>query len=239
MDKNRLWVLGAILVMGITVVIGWSLGISPKLNEVSATKAERASVEEQNAGFELQLSVLKEQFESIGDLKEDLAQLRRAVPQGADIPVLVGQLDEIAALNGVTLTAITVSDAQPYAPVVAPVPVDAAPIEGAASAGTEPAPTVEAAPVAPATPAAAAPVVNDLITAANFVAVPITLAVDGGYDEVLNFIEGVQKGERLVMVTTFTTSTPAESGNVTATISAFVYVLLNAEDIAVAPTPAA
>lgn len=239
MDKNRLWVLGAILVMGITVVIGWSLGISPKLTEVSATNAERASVEEQNAGFELQLSVLKDQFESIAELKKDLAQLRRAVPQGAAIPALVGQLDEIAALNGVTLTAITVSDAQPYAPVVAPVPVDAAPIEGEASAGTEPAPTVDAAPVAPAPPAAAAPVVNELVTAANFVALPITLAVDGGYDKVLDFIEGVQKGERLVMVTAFTTSTAAESGSVTATISAFVYVLLNAEEIAVAPTPAA
>ena len=229
---NRLWILGAVLMIGVVVVRGWMLGVSPKLGEVRAAKADQASVESQNAAFETQLATLKDQFDSIGELRTELSALREAVPAGADMPAFIGQLDEIAKAHNVTLTAITVSDAQAYLPVVAAPLAEAAPGESAAPGeGAAPGAAVgdsaAAAPAAPApAPAAPAPTVNALVTAANFVAIPITLSVDGSYDGVLDFVEGLQLGERLVMVTTFTTSVTADSGNVTGAITGFVYVLL-------------
>lgn len=227
MDRNRLWVLGAALLIGIMAVLGWMLGVSPKLDEARAANADRVTVETQNSAYELQLATLKKQFENIGDLRADLAALRQAVPSEADMPAFVGQLDAIAEQHQVTLTEISVDDAEPYVPVAAaaPVPADAsAASSGDSAAGATAAPA--AAPAATAAAAATAPVVSGLVTAENFIAVPISLSVDGSYDNVLDFIEGLQKGKRLVMVTKFDTAAAA-SDSVTAKISAFVYVLLN------------
>lgn len=250
MDINRLWVLGSVILIGATAVLGWVLGISPMLSESSVANAERVAVEAQNSTYESQAATLKKKFDGIGDLKSDLAALKLAVPEAADIPAFLAQLDAIAQQHQVTLTAISVSDAQPYVPVVvAPVVTEATPAEGTAPTST-PAPTT--APTATEVAAALAPVPNKLITASNFVSVPISLTVSGSYGNVMDFIEGLQKGERLVMVTTFATSAaeaapsatqdaantpPAASDQVTTTISTLIYVLL--DPAAAVPIPAA
>ncbi|WP_111719433.1 hypothetical protein [Homoserinimonas sp. OAct 916] len=80
------------------------------------------------------------------------------------------------------------------------------------------------------------------------VAVPITLALSGEYANVLNFTDGLRTGPRLFLVTSLTTApgtaaaltaaagdtapgdegeTPAASSSVNATITGYVYVLLN------------
>ncbi|SDK29092.1 Tfp pilus assembly protein PilO [Cryobacterium psychrotolerans] len=233
MNMNRLWVLGAVLLIGIVAVLGWMLGISPKLSEAREAKAQQETVETQNTDLEAQLVTLKEQFESIDDLRDELAGLRESVPSGPDMPAFVGQLGTMAEKHRVALTQITVSDAQPYVPVVAAPAAEVAPADGAATGDAAAAAPVDAAATAAAAAEAAAaaavpaPVVNPLVTAQNFVAVPISLEVNGRYDDVLTFVAGLQKGKRLVMVTTFKTSEEEDSGNVTGTITAFVYVLLD------------
>jgi Tfp pilus assembly protein PilO len=246
MDRNRLWVLGAVLLIAATAALGWVLGISPKLDEMRAAESARATVETQNVDYAAQVATLKKQFASIGDLKGDLAALQLAVPSAADIPAFVTQLDAISQQHQVTFTDIAVNDAQPYVPVVvAAVPAAVAPA-AVPAAGSTPAPTV-AAPVVPTAAEAAAalaPTPSPLITAANFVSVPISLTVDGSYGHVLDFLEALQKGTRLVMVTTFSTTgavvqSPASAPGanskfvatdaadlVTAKITGLVYVLV-------------
>lgn len=251
MNTNRIWVLGAVLLVGVAVVLGWMLGISPKLDEARTAKEERISVETQNTGYEAQLTTLKKQFESIGDLKDELAELRQAVPSGADIPVLVGQLDSIAEDHGVTLTSINVSDAQPYTPTIAAAPAadpaaDPAAETAAANADTAPAAPTAATGDGAASPAA--PAGSASITAENFVAIPIAIDVAGTYQDVVDFIDGLQNGNRLVMVNTFITTEPKDavastdpnapaasassSNEITASINAFVYVLLDPDSAA-------
>lgn len=232
MNMNRMWVLGAALLIGIVAVLGWMLGISPKLSEAKEAKAQQTTVETQNADLEAQLVTLKKQFESIDDLRGELADLRESVPSDPDMAAFVGQLDTMAEKHRVTLTQITVSDAQPYVPVIAAPAAEPAPAQGAATGDAAAAPVDAAAAAAAAAEAAAAavvpaPVVNPLVTAQNFVAVPISVEVDGRYDDVLAFVAGLQEGKRLVMVTTFKTSEEEDSGNVTGTITAFVYVLID------------
>jgi Tfp pilus assembly protein PilO len=249
MDRNRLWILGAVLVIGATAVLGWLLGISPKLGEARAADIERVSVEAQNSAYRTQLETLKAQFESIGELRTELATLRQAVPSEADLPEFLRQLDDIGRAHSVTFSSIQVSDAKPYAPILPsePVATAEAPARGA----------TDAVALAAASPPAAAdtPAVTSRVTAANFVAIPVSLTVDGGYDNVLAFIKGVQDGSRLMLVTAFNTnaapdgdgavssaataSTAADTtgfhaATVTGTISGFVYVLLNSGEGAAA-----
>ena len=240
MNTNRLWLVGAVLAIGVVVVLGWMLGISPKLSEARAARTDLVAAEAQNTVFEAQLATLKEQYKSIDSLRSELADLRQAVPNGPDMPDFVGHLDDIAEANGVTLTSITVSDAQPYVPMVAAPAAEAQPAPGAPADVTATAAPVNAAATA-ATAATAeaaavpAPVVNPLVTAENFVAVPISLSIEGTYDDVVKFVQGLQQGQRLVMVTAFNTSAVADSGKVIGSITAFVYVLLDSPTSALTP----
>ena len=260
MDLNRLWVFGTVILIGAAAVLGWVLGVAPKLGEAQLADADREIVETQNSAYEAQVSTLKKKFDSIDSLRTDLSSLRMAVPSAAEIPDFVAQLDTIAQQHQVTLTSILVSDAQPYVPVVAVAPVEpgAETAAGSQPAPT-PAPTAVAAPTAAEVAAAMAPQPSELITATNFVSVPISLSVTGSYGNVLDFLESLQKGTRLVMVTTFATSegsaatpasggsvpavavetdateTPGASEDVVASIAGLIYVLI---DPAAAPTPA-
>ena len=228
---------GAALAIGVVVVLGWMLGISPKLSEARAARTDLVAAEAQNTVFEAQLATLKEQYKSIDSLRSELADLRQAVPNGPDMPDFVGHLDDIAEANGVTLASITVSDAQPYVPMVAAPAAEAQPAPGAPADDTATAAPVDAAATAATAEAAAvpAPVVNPLVTAENFVAVPISLSIEGTYDDVVKFVQGLQQGQRLVMVTAFNTSAVADSGKVIGSITAFVYVLLDSPTSALTP----
>ncbi|KGJ82348.1 hypothetical protein GY21_00835 [Cryobacterium roopkundense] len=227
MDKNRLWVIGAVLVIGAVVVLGWGLGISPKLTELRAYEAERDTTMAQNAVYEAQIVALKAQFEDIDALRDDLSDVQLAVPGAAEIPGLVTQLTAIAATSQVVVSAFTPNDAQAYDPALLAV---TAPVEPST---TVPAPTTGAGAVAVADAVAVAePTVDPRITATNFVAIPISITVDGPYDNVLDFVSGLQYGQRLVMVTAVSTTVPTPEGTVSGTITALVYVLLDPDEVA-------
>jgi len=85
------------------------------------------------------------------------------------------------------------------------------------------------------------------ITAANFAAIPVQLALTGSYDKVLDFVNGLQNGSRLFLVTALSTTTAdattgtaaAPPGGVDATVGGLVYVLLpDAAGTTPAPAPA-
>ena len=222
MDKNKLWVVGAVLVMVALAAGGWLIGIQPQLSAVDAANQNRVSVESQNAKNQLLLTKLKRDYEGIVALKNQLDTLRTAVPAGADISTFVSELNGLASTHKITVKSISVSDAKPYAP--AP-PVPAGTAGGKLSVTTT----------------------NPRITAANFVLIPIQFSVNGNYATVLDFVHDVQTGPRLFFVSTLTTTgstTAAGVANaakaskvvipekVDATIGGFVYVLLHADDSA-------
>jgi hypothetical protein len=133
----------------------------------------------------------------------------------------VSEINSLAGAHGVTVNTITVADATPYTPPAAPAPTPTA------SAAPTPAPSpTAAAPVAPTTPTAAPQVTNPKITAANFIAIPVTLSISGSYSNVLDFVSGLQSGPRLFLVNALTADT--KNGTVDATVGGLVYVLLAA-----------
>jgi Tfp pilus assembly protein PilO len=241
MDKNRLWLIGLVAVMVAVVAMGWLLGIQPQLSAASAADAQRATVQAQNAQNEAVLAKLKKDYSSIDELKKQLVSLRQSVPASADMSAFVTELDTLAGVHQVTVKSISVSDAMPYTAPAAPV---AAPSASASPSATPtPAPTA-AAPAAPVAPTAPPAVTNPKITAANFIAVPIQLSISGPYSNVLDFVNGLQMGPRLFLVTTFSTTsssdTTAAAGSVDSSVGGFVYVVLDANaaaEKAANPTP--
>ncbi|MBC7762952.1 MAG: hypothetical protein H7201_14410 [Candidatus Saccharibacteria bacterium] len=227
MDRNRLWVVGTVAMMVVVVVGGWFLGIQPQLSAANAASESRTSEAVRNATSERLLVTLKRDFAGIGELKDSNATLRRSVPSSAQLSTFVTELDALAGQNGVAVTKITVSDAMAYTPPV----IVAAAVTGAAASPT-PSPSASAAPVvaAPVAPQAPPLVTDPKITAANFIAIPIALQITGPYTNVLNFVKGLQAGERLFLVTNLSTAPSTAKTAVASTVDAgvkgLIYVLI-------------
>jgi len=243
MSTSRIWAIGCALVVTVSIALGWFLGASPLLAAAKLADEAREAAEAQNTAYSQELVILKDQFEGIDQLEDQLGDLRAELPAGTALPDYLNQLSTEAQQHSVTLTSITTADAVAYAPTAAEVPV----VEAPAADAEAPAADDAAAATAAAAPVegAGVPVTSPLVTAENFIAIPITLAFDGGYDNVLAFVESLQKGTRLTAVTAFSTTkedaaaaaTPTEEGDipaapaatdaVTGTMSLLIYVLLD------------
>ena len=228
MDRNRLWTIGALLAMVAVVALGWFLGIQPQLASASTASQNLATTQTQNAASSASLAKLKSDFEGIANLKQNLAALRDSVPSSAQISALVTELDSLAGEHQVLVKSIGVSDAKAYTP---PLVVAATPAAATSSnPSPTPTPALTGAPVsAPATPTAPVLVTNPKITAANFIAIPVQLAITGPYSNVLDFVRGLQTGPRLFLVTALSTKSSTDkvaAGSVDATVGGIVYVLL-------------
>lgn len=219
MDKNRVWTIGSVLAMVVLVAAGFFFGVQPQLAAAAAADADRAGVAATNAGHEAVLARLKDDFRDLDRLRDQSRSLARSVPTGTAMPAFFRQIDRLTAGTEVRLTGLTVADPLAYTPVVA-----------APTTVVDPNvvvdPNAVAAP-APISTAGVPPVANARITAANFAAMAVTLSITGSFDQVLEFVNGLQSGDRLFLVSAVNTKDSARvPGNVDATISGLVYSLV-------------
>jgi Tfp pilus assembly protein PilO len=237
-DKNKLWIIGAVIVMAVIAAGGWTLGVQPQLAISASADAQRVTVQAANAASAETLAKLESDYKSLPTLKSQLASLSQSVPTGTEIPAFVDELNALAATDSVTVDGMTVSDAQPYVAVTPPT-ATAATSATSSTATPSPSPTPTPAPTAaaPAPTAGVPPVTSPLITPANFVSIPVQVTISGSYANVLDFVHGLQTSSRLFLITTLATSASSTTpGLVDGKIGGFVYVLIPA---ASATTPAA
>jgi hypothetical protein len=154
---------------------------------------------------------LKVESAHLPELNDQLDQLRGSIPAGVDSSAYLDGLNALATVSGVQITTLTVGSATAYQPAVAPAPAAA---DGDAT---------DAAPADPAVNPAI--VTNALITSANFVTVPVSLTIAGSYPSILSFIEGLQTGGRLFLVSNLTTNTDGTTGGITSNISGYIYAI--------------
>jgi Tfp pilus assembly protein PilO len=218
-----MWIIGAVLALGVVAGMGWFLGIQPQLTAAAMADDERATVAAANLTSEATLAKLKSDYSNLSTLKEDLTSLSQSVPNGSEIPAFVNELNALVVTHGVTFVNMSVADAQPYTPAVPP-----APATSSSTATPTPTPTASATPAPVAPTAGVPPVANALITPTNFASIPVALTISGGYGNVLDFVKGLQTGSRLFMITSLSTaaSTQGAPGTVDGTISGLIYVLI-------------
>lgn len=206
--------MGAILAIVAIIGGGWLLGIAPQLAIAATANTDRANVMVTNTQNQILLAKLKRDYQNIDALKSQLLTLRQAVPPKADISSFVTELNALAGAHKVTLKSITVSDAKSYTPATQ----------------------------APGTTASKTnlPQTNPKITSTNFVTIPVQISVTGDYRRVLDFVNDLQMGQRLILVSSLSTTgstdakavkggtiTSGGSQKVDSSIGGYIYVLLN------------
>jgi Tfp pilus assembly protein PilO len=203
---TRVWAL-ITTVLGIGILAAaWFLGASPFLQAQAQAETQRSAAVTQNEGIRSAIATLKEQKEKLPEYEARGKELEVAIPSDIESADLIRTLNNLATASGVTISQISFSDPLTYSPPTGEV-VDA-----------------ELAPN---------PVTDSRITGENFLLVPITLSVTGGWNEVLAFTHGMQTGDRLMLVTKVTTT--ANEGTFTTSLSGAMYVLIRPE----APAPTA
>jgi Tfp pilus assembly protein PilO len=232
MDRNRIKLIIA-MVSGVAVLaLGFLLGVQPQLSAASAAAEQKASVDQQNEGIRAAVEQLIAENEGLAGLEDERDAKLASVPAAPDMPALIRQLDQMAGEAGTMVTSFTTADPVSYvAPASATAPAAAAPAEGTESSeGTDgSADAAAAAPAEAALPTAPATVTDPAVTTANFSTIAVTVDIQGSYDQALDFVDRIQKGPRLFLVTAITSSEP-EEGSETAegqtwTVGGLVFVL--------------
>lgn len=221
MDRTKIWILASAVAMVGILALGWFVGIEPQLKERASTDQQRIAVEAQNKATALAIVQLEKDFETIDELKSELAGLRLSIPADGQLPGFLSQLDVLAAASKTKVVSLTVSEAVEYtAPATSVAPVEA-PAEGEdteADAAAEPAPEVPEVPEI---------ITDTRITAENFIAIPVTVKVQGDRNGARAFIDKLQHGPRLFMATLLAIEPLEEGvGVFTTTVTGYVYVLL-------------
>jgi Tfp pilus assembly protein PilO len=209
---HQLKVLITMVLMVAVVAGGWTLGVQPALASAFAAESARTDVRSQNDAIRAEVAALQVAQAELPALEADLATLNVSIPVTDDSSALIDGIHDLARAADVVVDGITLEGPQPYAPPQAAATTDAA---GETAVET----TVD--PLQPTT--------DSRITPANFVLVPVTVAVSGSFGDVLDFVRGVQTGPRLFLVNKLSSATDAEGdgSKVSASVGGFVYALLD------------
>lgn len=202
MSKNRLSLLLAIMSMAVVAVGGFFLAVQPQLAQTAAARAQTDTVNTTNGASRTELARLRLQAAKLPAMQRELTARSASVPDSADVSPFLVELNAIAATSGMQVSSFTASDATAYSPAVTAPTSPAA--SSNANASSEPSPT--ATPAVPAAPAAPSIVTSPSITAQNLSVIPVTVAVDGTFDQALAFVKGVQSGQRLFLITSISSA---------------------------------
>jgi len=173
--SNRLWIIGAIAAIIAVLGLGWLLGVAPKLAEAAVADAEYAAIEQQNIQQEQLLVELRELYNDLGDIEDDIDELRVEIPEAPDVDEFVDSIQAAATTAGVSLERVAASEPTIYG----------------ATANADVIPTDQPA----TTPTPAGP--------EGVYVVPVTIDVKGSAEAVIRFSELVQRGTRLFLAQSF------------------------------------
>lgn len=201
--KQLINLLGAVVVIGV-VVAGIALIALPMYGSSQTTDASARTVAQTNDVYDIQVQTLAAERERMDEITADLANLRRQI---AAIP----QLDDVfeiviasAADTGATITSVTASDPEPWAPRGAAPddPTATAPADESATANAEPTEPVGPEPSAPETDAAdvaATAPAGGATEPAPSQQVPLTIVVElADASQAAAFIDALGRGPRLL-----------------------------------------
>jgi Tfp pilus assembly protein PilO len=197
MSSTRVWVLGALVLSAALLVLGWVLGVSPRLAEIATVGEQTRSVQQQNKALEVTIERLRTDYRNLDAVAAQLAALRASLPASADYPGFLAELNAIAGRNSATLTAFT-----PGAPVVL---------------GPQGAATPDAAP--PPAEGTGSPAA---LADGTLVAIPVELSATGAFTDLLHLVGDLQSGRRLFLVGALAFS--GTGSTYTANVTGYIYV---------------
>jgi hypothetical protein len=224
MQQHRIISLLSVLAMVVIVAIGWFLIAQPQLAAAAAADQKRAAVEAQVAASQLVVAQLKADSAKMPELLDGLNELRTSIPAGIDPSGYLDGLSALATVSKVEITGLTVSDPVAYSPPALPEGTFApAEDETDGEAGTDEEAAGET--TGPVTAAFPGIVTSPLIDSSNFVAIPVTIEIAGKSGPIMRFINGLQTGDRLFLVTTISTEQDAQAGQLIGKVGGFIWAI--------------
>lgn len=183
---------------------GWFLGVQPQIAAAATSAGSTMSVQTQNQSTRIKLAELAKAAAKTSAMETENAVLLKAVPSILKPNTFIRRINEVAALDGVRVASVSSSDSVVYTP-----PASVANPAAAAADGTASVPLAQADPS---------------ITATNFTAVPVTVAVTGTAAAVVQFSHDIQNDERVFAINNIQTTTD-DTGLVAATFAGYIYTL--------------
>jgi Tfp pilus assembly protein PilO len=107
MTDTRKWTLGAALIAVLILVAGWFLLISPQRAEVADLEAQTEAQENTNSSLDTELAVLKQQNKDLPEKQAELAALQTKIPQTAELPTYIREMQDVGRKSGVAFTSLT------------------------------------------------------------------------------------------------------------------------------------
>jgi Tfp pilus assembly protein PilO len=217
--NNRVWIVGTAVVSLAILVLGYLLGVAPKIAEAGAADAQTAQVGAANRVKVVELANLKKQFDLIEEIKASLAELQVSIPTTPEYSTWTRDLNRYADESKTNLYGATTSTL-----IGASTEISAPSTGGAGGAvAATPAPAASGAPSAG--PSDAAPTTGE-----TFNAVPITITVRGSYAQVTDFIRILQAGNRLVLIVSMDYHIPSDFNGYEVAISGAIFTFSTSPD---------
>ncbi len=118
--STRIWTFATILTIIVVVALGWFLGVSPKLAEMTRYDTERAAVVLQNQLSRTTIAELEADFERLDEFEQELAALQAEFPELPEYADAISTLVQELASEGLTIDNIVVDEPVAADPTVVP-----------------------------------------------------------------------------------------------------------------------
>lgn len=204
----KTWVAGTAGLCVVVLGLGGFVLVKPQLDEAGRLDDETAQLEVSNNALGAEVDLLRDQFASIDQYRAELAQDRVKIPETADLPGLLREIDQQATTHGVTLVTSSPQEATSYEMAEedeSTADPTAEATTNAGDSGAEPAPTPSASEAPSSGSSAAGALTAMLQSVDGMYAIPVTIDVVGDYRNVQDFIAGLQKDtQRYFLLGSFT-----------------------------------
>jgi Tfp pilus assembly protein PilO len=212
MQQHRIISILSVLSMVVILAIGWFLIAQPQLAAASSADQKRADVAAQIAASQIVVAQLKADSAQLPELLDELDELRTSIPAGVDPSGYLDGLSALAQVAGVQITGLTVEDPVAYTAATPPVgdfaPAESEEVDDESSSGDFP-----------------GIITHPLIDASDFVAIPVTIEMAGEASAIMRFINGLQSGDRLFLVSNFTTEQSTEPGHLIGKVGGYIWAI--------------
>lgn len=217
-NNPRFWLVGGLLGVFLLGYVGWMFVVSPVFGDVSRTRDEVVSTDEQTDLVMAQTRQLAEQAEDLQQQIDALLRIRAKIPKDVNVPKLMRTIQAEARAEGVELDSLQPGQITLFQVTPEPQP---------SASSTESTAADQPAAAAPApTPSNLGQGVAPKNTGVAYV--PLTLSGQGSYNAIKRLTARLEQQQRAFLVTmldvTRNTDTEA-SGPLDFTMQARVFVL--------------
>lgn len=202
-QKAAPWIAGTAFVSLIILIATWFFGITPRNQEASDLHEQAESVEQQNLILQAEVAALKAQFDRIDEYREQIATIRRQIPEAAAIDSFNLEVAELIEHHELTLLLMNLMEPTTF--MLAERPLTPAEIEEEkareAEAEKEAKDAKESGGSAAADKGTSTAEDREKEAPPGFTAIPFTVTLMGEYSDAVAFLADLQKNERIVLVT--------------------------------------